>query len=202
MSKELHCTNTSWEYVNFLGIFGNLTDCYFVTIIKNQWFVIENLQAQLGSLVFRIDILEGWACGTERQIQAQLLKENICHFLIEGLGASCFRCDLSQLDLGNWLCWECLEDRWGEDEQVLLVLLVEKFWKSSLSFSSAWAPGWSHIISQRVQEIHSQKKRLIMSNRAGASLNKSPREAKLLDQCDASRTRLSLMIDGLIIYIF
>lgn len=108
---------------------------------------------------------------------------------------------LSQLDLGNWLCWECSEDRWGQDEQVLLVLLVEKFWKSSLSFPSAWAPRWSHIPSQRVQEIQSRKNKLIMSNRA-ASLNKSPREAKLRDQCDASRTRLSLMIDGLIIYIF
>lgn len=47
-----------------------------------------------------------------------------------------------------------------------------------------------------------RKNKLIVSNRAGASLNKSPREAKLLDQCDAGRMRLSLMIDGLIIHVF
>lgn len=65
------------------------------------------------------------ACGTERQIQAQLLKENICHFLIEALRASCFRCDLSELDLGNWLRWECSEDRCGQEEQVWLVEMSE-----------------------------------------------------------------------------
>lgn len=77
-----------------------------------------------------------------------------------------------------------------------------KSWKSSRSLSSARAPRWSPIISQRMQELQTQKNKLIMSNRAGVSLNKSPRDAELLDQGDVSRTRLSYMMDGLIIRVF
>lgn len=78
-----------------------------------------------------------------------------------------------------------------------------------------WSPGSplgpSHLaeplgdrasMSQRMQERATQENKLIMSTRAGASLNKSPREAELLDQWDVSGTELSYMMDGLINHVF
>lgn len=96
-------------------------------------------QEQLGSLVFWGRYSWRMACGTDGQFEATL-KENICHFLIEGFRGSCPRCDLSQLDLGNWLCWECWEDRWGQEEQVVLVgtcevLSVPLIWPSPLTIA-------------------------------------------------------------------
>lgn len=64
------------------------------------------------------------ARGTDAQSEA-FLKENICQFLIEGLRASCPCWGSSQLDLGNWLHWECWEDRWGQEEQVVPVETCE-----------------------------------------------------------------------------
>lgn len=75
-----------------------------------------------------------------------------------------------------------------------------KSWKSSRSLSSGRAPRHSRIMSQRMQAT--QENKLIMSTRAGASLNKSPREAELLDQWDVSGTGLSYMMDGLINHVF
>lgn len=132
------------------------------------------------------------APGTDRQFEA-ILKENICHFLIEGLRGSCLRRDLSQLDLGNWLCWE---DRWGQEEQVVLVETCEVL----EVLSSGRAPRRSRIMSQRMQAT--QENKLIMSTWAGASHNKSPREAELLDQWDVSAVELSYMMDGLINHVF
>lgn len=77
-----------------------------------------------------------------------------------------------------------------------------KSWKSSRSLSSGRAPRRSRIMSQRMQERATQENKLIMSTRAGASLNKSPREAELLDQWDVSGTGLSCMMDGLINHVF
>lgn len=56
--------------------------------------------------------------------------------------------------------------------------------------------------SATARRVAAPENKLIMSPRAGASLNKSPREAELLDQWDVSATGLSDMMDGLINHVF